>query len=164
MAGNSNSGRRGLTVQQCQDTADRIVSLIKSGSPFNTAVAAAGGISLSEANKWLTTGRELLREDPMKLSERDAMHRKFAEDIDMQIGRLEATIVNKILKAGDHDWKALAWVIESRWPKRWGKKINVTVKEELDTFLDKLESRLPEEIYETVLRAASEDEFEGETE
>lgn len=164
MAGNKNSGRRSLTVAQRSEIAQRIVSLVKSGSPFTTAVAAAGGISLSEANKWLTRGRDLIRENPETLDDNDAMCLKFAEEVDVQVGRLEATIVNKILKAGDKDWKALAWIIESRWPKRWGKKINVTVREELDAFLDKLEARLPEEVYETVLRAASEDEFGGEIE
>lgn len=164
MAGNKNSGRRSLSVEQRSEIAQRIISLVKAGSPFTTAVAAAGGISLSEANKWLARGRDLIRESPESLDENDAMCLKFAEDIDVQVGRLEATIVNKILKAGDKDWKALAWVMEARFPKRWGKKINVTVKEELDAFLDKLEARLPEEVYEAVLCAASADELDGEAE
>lgn len=164
MAGNANSGRRGLTPDQIRSICERIVGLIEAGNFVETAITAAGGISTREAKKWLARGRDLVDSRSEPENDNEAVCLWFAQQVDKSIASFEASAVNKILRAGDDDWKPIAWLLERKMPKKWGQKINVSVKEELDAFLDKLEARLPEETYEAVLRAASEDEFEGETE
>lgn len=163
MAGNANSGRRHLSVADKRKIGERILANVAAGSPVETAITAAGGISTREAREWLRRGRELIGSGEKPADEHRGYELWFAQQIDIHRATFEAECVRKIHEHGFKDWKALAWILATTQPKKWGTKINVTVKEELDAFLDRLERKLPEEVYEAVLRAASEDELEGET-
>lgn len=153
MAGNKNSGRRNLTTAQKRDVAERIVKLVKAGSFVDKAIATAGGISYREAMKWLANGRRIIASERKPDGDAQEFEAWFAAEIDSSVAAAETRCVLTITRAMEDDWKAAAWLLERKYPKRWGQKIAMSVREEIDEFLQRLENRLPEEVYEAVLRA-----------
>ena len=129
----------------------------------DTAIKAAGGISVWQANDWLRKGRELSRTGDEPKDERHAVMLWFAEEIERVSGRVEGRHLTNIETHSSDDWKASSWLLEMRDRSKYGQKITVSVKQEISNFLDRLEQKLPPEIYETVLRAALAAGDDGET-
>lgn len=49
------------------------------------------------------------------------LYHRFAVAYDKAIGDSEIKLLKRIKDAGAKDWRALAWIMERRWPERWGK-------------------------------------------
>ena len=62
-----------------------------------------------------------------------------------------------IAKAATDDWRAAAWRLERKWPRRYGVRVAVSVQQELDAVLDRLKKGLPPEWYEKVLELMAAD-------
>lgn len=88
---------------------EKIVTLVRAGNYRETA-AAATGISPVTLREWLRRGAR----------GGGGIYRAFAEDVDRAEAESEARDILEITKAGKKDWKALAWRLERRFPKRWG--------------------------------------------
>lgn len=108
---------------------EQIVRLIEAGNYFETAANAAG-VTAKTAREWLRKG---VNGDPL--------YAQFAVDVMRAQALAEAHDVHAIGRAAQgSDWRAAAWRLERRNPRKWGTKIHVTVQEELHAFFDALES------------------------
>jgi len=126
----------------------RIIDLMRAGN-FLEVAAAAAGVHRTTLHRWLRLGRDQKR----------GKYRKFADAVDRAQAESEARDVALIAKASPEDWRAAAWRLERKAPRRYGQRVQISVQEELDRVLDKLERKLRPEIYEQVLQAmASEDD------
>jgi len=68
-----------------------------------------------------------------------------------------------IAKAASEDWRAAAWRLERKAPRRYGPRVQLAVQQELDAVLGRLEKGLPPETYEKVLQLiAAEDDVVDE--
>lgn len=95
--------------------AHQICDLISKGVPF-AAAASGSGIHISTLHRWRKEREE------------------FCEMIDQAVGVSEARLITEI--SVNEDWRAKAWVLERRFPDRWGKRdkvdLNVSKSEGLD--------------------------------
>jgi hypothetical protein len=117
---------------------------------FREQAAAAAGIDSSTFRRWMLRAEE--GEEP---------YAQFAHDVAVADAKAEGASVSVIKHAqygvGEEpgDWKAAAWLLEHKFPKRWGLRLKVEVAEELGDFLAKLEKSIDPETFERVLCAAS---------
>lgn len=86
----------------------RVLQAIRTGCYVETAAAYAG-ISKQTLFNWL---REGARGDPRAVE----FHREFTE----ALARAELKELAIISKAAEKSWPAAAWILERRFPKRWG--------------------------------------------
>lgn len=54
-------------------------------------------------------------------------------------------------------WQAKAWIMERRWPSRWGGRVRATVDSELAAVLKRIEAKLDPETFAKVVDATRED-------
>jgi transposase len=129
----------------------RIVDLIRAGN-FLEVAATASGIHKSTLHRWLRHGRKQVR----------GRYRKFLTAVEKAQAESESRDVALIAKAASEDWRAAAWRLERKVPRRYGARVQLAVQQELDAVLGRLEKGLPTETYEQVLQLmASEDDGEG---
>lgn len=132
------------------EVADRILSAIRAGNYVETAVAFAG-LRKDTFYQWLRRGAEQPK----------GIYREFSDAVKKAQAESETGQVATIRKASLEYWQAAAWILERRFPRKWGQKVRISVEEELREFVERLESRLPPDIFEKVLEASAGD-FSGE--
>jgi hypothetical protein len=89
-----------------------IVDAIRGGVPPETAAAYAG-IDESTFYRWLRRGRG---EDP------EPLYATFAAEVQTALAEWEIRDVLLIGDAARGDWRAAAWRLERRLPKRYGRR------------------------------------------
>lgn len=126
----------------------RLVDLIRAGNSLETA-ATACGIHRTSLHRWLRHGKAQQR----------GRYFRFFEAIEKAQAEAEARDVALIAKAATEDWKAAAWRLERRFPRKYGPRVQLAVQEELDSVLGRLQKGLAPEAYDRVLQLiVSEDE------
>jgi hypothetical protein len=70
----------------------------------------------------------------------------------------ESRDVALIAKAATEDWKAAAWRLERKAPRRYGPRVQLAVQQELDSVLGRLEKGLSPDVYEKVLQIIATEE------
>ena len=129
-------------------TSQRIVDLIRAGNYLEVAATAAG-IHRSTLHRWLKLGRDQAR----------GRFRKFLVAVEKAQAESESRDVALVAKAASTDWRAAAWRLERKTPRRYGPRVQQAVQQELDAVLTRLEKGLPPAVYEQVLQViASEDD------
>lgn len=115
-----------------QALCDRFVEIVRRGN-FRETACAEVGIDPATMRRWL---REAAAGDKRK--------QKFVAKLDEAEAEAEDVMVIAIRKAALADWRAAAWYLERRGPKRWGFKAQVehTVEGELQRILDAIEREL----------------------
>jgi len=111
-----NSGRTTKLTPQLQET---IVNHILRGSYMETAAAAAG-IDKTTLYRWLKQGADAISSASPYYGFRHAVESALAE---AEVRDLN--VVDHAARSGV--WKAAAWKLERRAPKRWGKQERVEV-------------------------------------
>jgi hypothetical protein len=125
---------------------------IEAGNTIATA-CAINGISQATYYQWLEKGKA--GQSPAYVdfleSATQARHRAKAN----AIAAVRAGVLGG--PGNKQDWKAEAWFLEKSFPDEFGPQQAVTVKVEkaLDETLDKLERKLPPDVYAQVLEAIS---------
>lgn len=137
------------------DVHARIVRGIAAGNYRETAARAAG-VSDRTLRRWCEQGES--GEEP---------HASFLADVERAEARAEMRLLRQIRRAqpavtgeggrGADLWTAKAWMMERRWPKRWGGRVRATVAEELGALMDKLQRALDAETFRKVVDATRED-------
>lgn len=103
--------RRKAPTKFSRDIQDRIVAALARGSYIETAVKAAG-ISRATYFRWLKAGRE----------EAEGPFRDFVEAVRQADAVGETALVTIIQTASSRWWQAAAWLLERKYPARWGRK------------------------------------------
>lgn len=131
-----------------ETTKNRFIKALQTGAHIETACNAAG-VSYSTARQWIARGEG--RSDRSKASE----YADFAAEVSRAIADAEMALVSRVYTASTEDWRAASFLLERRHPERWSntQKIRVEVEKELDATLDKIEQRLPPELFRQVLSA-----------
>ena len=122
-------------------TTQRVVDLIRAGNYLEVAATAAG-IHRSTLYRWMRHGRDQKR----------GRYRKFLSQVEKAQAEAESRDVALIAKAASEDWRAAAWRLERKAPRRYGPRVQLAVQQELDAVLGRLEKGLPPETYEKVLQ------------
>ena len=130
-----------------EEISQRIVDLVRAGNYLDTA-AHAVGISKSTLHRWLRLGRESNR----------GLYRRFLNGVERAQAESESRDVALIARAASDDWRAAAWRLERKAPRRYGVRIQVGVQEELEGVLDRLKAGLDEATYERVLELIASEE------
>lgn len=104
--------------------------ILKAVRTFATreAAAIAGGVDVSTLYRWLAKGK--------KKGKRNAEYRDFREallkaEAEAEVGMM-ATIQNAARRPKNPDWKALAWILERRRPKKYGRRDHHTLAGDKD--------------------------------
>jgi transposase len=90
------------------ERADDLVLLLAAGASTARA-AAAVGVGERSVRRWLHEG-----------GLRERVRQARASTPDPADSLSEARLVLLIARAAAHDWRAGAWMLERRWPERWG--------------------------------------------
>ncbi len=90
-------------------------------------------------------------------SRKRGRYHKFLNAVEKAQAESESRDVAIIAKAASDDWKAAAWRLERKQPRRYGPRVAVSVQQELDAVLDRLKKGLPPEWYEKVLELMAAD-------
>ena len=126
------------------ETTQKIVDLVRAGNYLEVAALAAG-IHKTTLHRWLRFGREQKR----------GRYKRFVEAVERAQGESEARDVALIAKQAPNDWRAAAWRLARKSPRRYGQKVQVSVEQELEKTLDRLQVGLDAETYEKVLELIS---------
>ena len=128
-------------------TTQKICDLLRAGNYLDTAATAAG-VHKTTLHRWLRLGREQKR----------GRYKKFVEAVEKAQGEAEARDVALIAKQAPTDWRAAAWRLERRAPRRYGQRVQISIEEELEAAMDRLKAGLDPETYDKVLQLLSSDD------
>jgi hypothetical protein len=128
----------------------RIVDLIRAGNYLEVA-ATAVGIHKSTLHRWLSVGRK---------QKRGRFH-KFLLQVEKAQAESESRDVALVAKAAGTDWRAAAWRLERKVPRRYGPRVQQAVQAELDAVLRRLEKGLSAPVYDQVLQLIAADDEES---
>jgi hypothetical protein len=108
-----------------------ICAQVEAGLTMRVAARAAG-IGRRTLYNWLTLGRE--GREP---------YAAFAARLERAQGLCEARIAQQVYAAGAEDWRAAAWMLERRFPRRWSSRQTVQVERPVASLTDEeLEAEL----------------------
>jgi hypothetical protein len=90
---------------------DRITTVIRTGVSADVA-AAAVGIAPRTYYRWMAMGE----------TARSGCHRAFRDAVDQAKAESEVELVSRLETAARNgSWRAAAWLLERRFPERWGR-------------------------------------------
>jgi hypothetical protein len=84
--------------------------------------------------------------------QRRGRYQKFLNQVEKAQAESESRDVALLAKAASEDWRAAAWRLERKAPRRYGPRVQQAVQQELEAVLTRLEKGLPPETYERVLQ------------
>jgi len=112
--GRVQNGRVARPSKATAQTVELVKTALAQGATIPMAAAAAG-VSRRTVDGWLARGvvvRRRLRSVPER--EPSAGTGRFSDEA------IEQAMVAAILKAAPVDWRAARFILQSRWPDRWG--------------------------------------------
>lgn len=127
------------------EKATQICALVAEGNFLSNACASVGYIPRI-VFRWLQWGEE--GKEPY--AEFAANVAKARADFAIRATRL----LDDKSAAPAHS-KNLQWLLAHLQPNKYGERVQIHVRRELDGFLDRLKEQLPAEVYERVLRIAA---------
>jgi hypothetical protein len=88
-----------------------LVNSIRQGAYIETAAAYAG-IHKSTLYDWLKRGTR----------SKSGIYRSFSDTVGQAMAESELKSLRQIDEAANFNWQAVAWKLERRFPRRWGRK------------------------------------------
>lgn len=125
------AGRRPKLTPEIQKSVVKI--LAHCGRVEDACVTA--GISISTFYQWKAQGQKQSR----------GAYRDFLEALERAEVQRRLTREAKILKAGEKDWRAIAWMMERTEPKRYAPRVLVHVEQELTDAVARLKEAFRED-------------------
>lgn len=105
---------RGRPTKFDPEIANTIIEFIRAGNYVETAAAAAG-IVKSTLYDWLKRGKRA----------KSGVFHNFSNAVEKAMAEAEVVDVTRIGIAAKEYWQAAAWRLERKFPKKWGRKIEV---------------------------------------
>lgn len=102
-------GKPGRKTRLTPERQQKIVNAIRAGAYVETAAAAAG-INKVTLYRWLKRGNKYP----------GTIYAEFVEAVHEATAQAEMRDVLAVSKAAAEDWRAAAWRLERKYPKRWG--------------------------------------------
>ena len=93
---------------------DKILLALRGGNYIETA-AAFSGVHKDTLYEWLKLGA----------AEEAGPYRDFSDGVEEALATGEMMDVQRVGNAAKDDWRAAAWRLERRHPKRWGRKEHI---------------------------------------
>jgi hypothetical protein len=125
-------------VQRC------LVEALRNGAYRETACVGAG-IRPATLRAWLRRG----------LEETSGRYHALAEALWAAEGEFEARLVAKVESAADRDWRSGAWLLERRFPKRWGQRVQLGPEQVFNEFFDRMQQQLDRATFNRILQIAA---------
>lgn len=140
------AGRKPKLTDEVTET---ICQYVRVGNYMETA-AAAGGVEARTVRIWLRHAAEA------RVAGRKNRYTKFADAVEAAQAEAEARDVTVISQAALADWKAAAWLLERKYPKRWAPR--QTIEHELrkqeaeltDVALDRLRTEFDDDTFDRI--------------
>ena len=133
--------RRGQPTKLTPERQRIILETLRVGATFEAAAGRAG-VALGTIHDWRARGRGDKKDRPVT-----KLYADFAAAVDEALADAEIRMVATIRKAGQQHWNAVAWILERRWPDRYGRREMQRL--EVSGHLD----RSPEDIHDILERA-----------
>lgn len=145
-----------------KEAANAIIASVGAGNYRETAAAAAG-IHRTTLRNWEARGET--GEEPYA----SFMTSLQAAEAESEMGLLKQLLHGappEVLDEGEDmrvvvknksEWQRIAWVMERRWPRRWGGRVRATVTEELGMLIERLRAKVDDETFSKVVDATRED-------
>lgn len=101
--------------------AEEVLAAIRVGNYIHVACMTAG-ISQPTYNRWLKIGKLALESG----DEAHAAHARFYVNVRKALADAEVGLLARIEAASHCEWQPAAWLLERRYHKRWGKRLQTT--------------------------------------
>lgn len=135
-----------------QEIADQIIQYIMLGSYVETAAMAAG-IHKHTFYEWLKRGAH------DKAAKKTTQWSRFNDAVTNALGKSEQRDLLKVDKASERDWRAAAWKLERRAPRRWGPKAAMKIEGgDKEGFSDDEENSMHGELAKLVSKYEAQDD------
>lgn len=115
-----------------------IVENVRLGLDVSSAASAAG-VNPKLIYDWIRRGEQNINE----------LYAQFVQDLYKAAAEYEASHLQNITQHSSHDWRASAWILERRYPHKWGSKSKLEVEHK---------DQESEEVKEVLNEAASDPE------
>jgi hypothetical protein len=119
----------------------RLVASLRKGN-YIEAAAASIGVSKQTVYEWLRAGAR---------AKSGALH-DFAAAAEKAQGEAEVADLGRMGRlAGKGNFKAIAWRLEHRNPRRYGRQVQLIVTKAIDDYLAFLKANLPADVFDHVI-------------
>jgi len=108
---------RGRPPKLTPELIEQIATAIRGGNYIETA-AAFSGVKKSTLYDWLRRGAK----------QKSDIYRDFSDAVEKALAASEIRDVLRIDEAGKKNWQAIAWRLERRFPKRWGRRKDAPIR------------------------------------
>jgi len=117
----------GRPTKLTPETANRIVQAVKAGATYDVAARAAG-VSEATLYGWKARGAR----------EGTGQYFEFLERVKRAEAEGELALMGHVATAMSTTWQAAAWMLERRWPDRWGRRdrVNVELRQDFERVSD----------------------------
>src|SRR3954452_14643657 len=93
------------------DVSEKITLVVRHGGSVE-AGAAAAGVTQRTVRSWMARGQ--------RSGAREAPYRAFRDAVERAQAEQEADLVASVNRGARRSWRAAAWLLERRYPERWG--------------------------------------------
>lgn len=121
----SNGNRIGRPSKLTPKIKEKLLSLIKIGTPLEAACKCCG-LDYTTVREWVSRGKD---EHPTRPCSPE--YADFATAFEKAKGECEAILVGRISTASQKDWRAAAFMLRCRNPKDWNDQPKQTSLEEM---------------------------------
>lgn len=109
-------GAGGRPSELTPERREKILNAIKVGCT-REAAAMLGGVGVTTLYRWLQKGRTARAGD----------YREFWQAVQEAEAQAELVLIARVRQASATHWKAAAWILERRHPRRWGRRDRMTL-------------------------------------
>ena len=133
----------------------RIVEMVRRGNYVSTA-AESCGVNANTLKTWLKRGQDVRSrwEDGEPIDRADEIYAEFHAEVTQARALSEQDQVAALVDSDDT--RCAQWLLERKYPKKWGATLSIASESEMARFLRRIEEFLPKDLYERVLVVAAE--------